>query len=139
MSRLTPELDVADLDRSLAFYVGVVGFRVLFDRPEERFAFLGLEGVYLMLEEAAGPGRRFRTAALEHPFGRGVNFMIELAEIDHLHGRVQSTGYTIVIPLEERWYRRDAVENGYRQFVVADPDGYLMRFSTHLGQRPAAQ
>ena len=42
MSRLIPELDVADLDRSLAFYVGVVGFTVLFDRPEERFAFLDL-------------------------------------------------------------------------------------------------
>jgi catechol 2,3-dioxygenase-like lactoylglutathione lyase family enzyme len=59
--KLTPELDVADLDRSLAFYVNVIGFRVLFDRPEERFAFLDLDGVRLMLEEAAGPGRRFRT------------------------------------------------------------------------------
>ena len=36
----TPELDVSDLDRSLAFYVGVIGFAVMFDRPEERFAFL---------------------------------------------------------------------------------------------------
>lgn len=139
MGRLTPELDVADLDRSLAFYVGVVGFQVLFDRPEERFAFLELEGARLMLEEASGPGRRFRTASLEHPYGRGVNFMIEVAEIDRLHGRVRSAGFTIVIPLEERWYRQDAVENGHRQFVVADPDGYLMRFSTYLGKRAVAE
>jgi catechol 2,3-dioxygenase-like lactoylglutathione lyase family enzyme len=133
----TPELDVSDLDRSLAFYVGVIGFAVMFDRPEERFAFLTLAGVHLMLEEAAGPGRRFRTAPLEHPYGRGVNFMIEVAEIDGLHSRVQATGSTIVIPLEERWYRRNEVEYGRRQFVVADPDGYLLRFSTSLGQRPA--
>ena len=78
----TPELEVSNLGRSLAFYVGVIGFAVMFDRPEERFAFLTLEGVHLMLEEAAGPGRRFRTAPLEHPYGRGVNFMIEVAEID---------------------------------------------------------
>jgi catechol 2,3-dioxygenase-like lactoylglutathione lyase family enzyme len=67
--KLTPELDVAELDRSLAFYVNVIGFRVLFDRPEERFAFLDLDGVYLMLEEAAGPGRRFRTAPWNIPTG----------------------------------------------------------------------
>lgn len=139
MGRLIPELDVTDLDRSLAFYVGVIGFTVLFDRPEERFVFLGLEGVHLMLEEAAGPGRRFRTAPLEHPYGRGVNFMIEVAEIDPLHSRVQSAGFTLVIPLEERWYRQNEVETGHRQFVVADPDGYLMRFSTSLGRRPVAR
>jgi catechol 2,3-dioxygenase-like lactoylglutathione lyase family enzyme len=135
-SRLVPELDVADLDQSLAFYVGVVGFRVLFDRPEERFAYLDRAGVHLMLEEAAGPGRRFRTAPLEHPYGRGVNFMIEVQEIERLHRRVQTGGFQIVIPLEERWYRENQIENGQRQFVVADPDGYLLRFFTDLGQRP---
>jgi catechol 2,3-dioxygenase-like lactoylglutathione lyase family enzyme len=135
----TPELDVSDLDRSLAFYVGVIGFTVMFDRPEERFAFLSLDGVDLMTEEAAGPGRRFRIAALEHPYGRGVNFMIEVAEIDRLHSRVQAAGSIIVIPLEEKWYRRNEVEYGRQQFVVADPDGYLLRFSKSLGQRPAQQ
>ena len=134
-----PELDVLDLDRSLAFYLGVIGFEMMFDRPEERFAFLALEGVQLMIEEAAGPGRRFRTAALEHPYGRGVNFMIEVADIDRLHSRVQAAGLAMVIPLEERWYRRNEVEYGRKQFVVADPDGYLLRFSTSLGQRPAQQ
>jgi catechol 2,3-dioxygenase-like lactoylglutathione lyase family enzyme len=138
MGSLTPELDVSELDRSLAFYVGVLGFAVMFDRPEERFAFLTLEGVHLMLEEAAGPGRRFRTAPLEHPYGRGMNLMFELAEVDHLYSRVEAAGCTIVIPLEERWYRQNEVENGHKQFVVADPDGYLLRFSTFLGQRPVS-
>jgi catechol 2,3-dioxygenase-like lactoylglutathione lyase family enzyme len=136
VGHLTPELDVSDLDRSLVFYVGVIGFAVTFDRPEERFAFLTLEDVHLMLEEAAGPGRRFRTAPLEYPYGRGVNFMFALAEVDRLHSRVQAAGCTIVIPLEEQWYRENEIENGHRQFVVADPDGYLLRFSTFLGKRP---
>jgi hypothetical protein len=61
------------LDRSLAFCVGVVGFAVVLDRPDERFVSLALEGVQMMLEEADGPGRRFRMAPLEHPFGlRGL-------------------------------------------------------------------
>jgi catechol 2,3-dioxygenase-like lactoylglutathione lyase family enzyme len=137
--RLTPELDVDDLDRSLAFYVGVIGFRVLFDRPEERFAYLDLEGAHLMLEEAAGPGRRFRAARLEHPYGRGVNFQIEVGDVDAMHARVRAAGFGVLVPLEERWYREGQLENGNRQFVVADPDGYLLRFYTDLGPRPAVR
>jgi catechol 2,3-dioxygenase-like lactoylglutathione lyase family enzyme len=134
--KLTPELDVYNLDRSLAFYVAVLGFRVLFSRPEDRFAYLDLDGVHLMLEELGGSGRYFGTAPMAHPYGRGVNFQIEVADVDALYARVRAGGFEVPIPLEDRWYRQDATENGNRQFVVADPDGYLLRFFTDLGQRP---
>jgi catechol 2,3-dioxygenase-like lactoylglutathione lyase family enzyme len=90
-----------------------------------------------MLEEAAGSGRRFHAAPLKHPYGRGVNFQIEVPDIDALHLAVQRAGLSIVIPIEERWYRQNEIEYGNRQFVVADPDGYLLRFFGSLGQRPA--
>jgi catechol 2,3-dioxygenase-like lactoylglutathione lyase family enzyme len=137
-ARVTPELEVEDLDRSLAFYTGVIGAIVLYARPEERFAFLELEGSNLMLEEAAGPGRRFHGAPLEHPFGRGVNFQIQVANVDAIHARVLAAQAQVVLPMEERWYRRTDHETGNRQFVVADPDGYLLRFFTDLGQRPCS-
>jgi catechol 2,3-dioxygenase-like lactoylglutathione lyase family enzyme len=139
MSRLIPEIDVSDLDRSLTFYVGVIGFRVVYDRPEERFAFLDLDGARLMLEEAAGPGRRFHAAPLERPYGRGVNFQIEVANVDALVERVRKAGFDPIIPIEERWYRRGETELGNRQFVVGDPDGYLLRFFSDLGQRRASR
>ena len=135
MPRLIPELDVTNLQTSLQFYVNVVGFTVLYDRPEERFCMLDLEGARLMLEEATGSGRRFRTAPLERPLGRGVNFQIQVADVDSLYTRVVDAGFEIVIPFEERWYRRDDQELGNRQFVVSDPDGYLMRFFADLGSR----
>ncbi|MFN8389957.1 MAG: VOC family protein [Bdellovibrionota bacterium] len=135
MPRLIPELDVIDLDVSLKIYVDVFGFTVLYDRPEERFVMLGLEGAALMLEEAAGPGRRFRPAPLERPLGRGVNFQIQVSGVDALYQRVIKSGLEIIIPLEERWYRRGEHELGNRQFVVADPDGYLMRFFSDVGSR----
>jgi catechol 2,3-dioxygenase-like lactoylglutathione lyase family enzyme len=138
VSSLIPELDVSDLDRSLKFYVDVIGFGVLYDRPEERFAFLDLDGARLMLEEAAGPGRRFRSAPLERPYGRGVNFQIEVANVDAMHERVRKAGFDPIVPIEERWYRRDEIESGHRQFVVADPDGYLLRFFSDLGRQRAA-
>jgi len=136
MNRLIPELDVLDLNRSLNFYTEIIGCKILFQRDEERFAFLEYEGAQFMLEEAAGPGRRFRTAPLEYPYGRGVNFQIQSSDVKSLYHRSLKSGSPIIIPLEERWYRKDDQELGNRQFVIADPDGFLMRFFTDLGVRP---
>jgi catechol 2,3-dioxygenase-like lactoylglutathione lyase family enzyme len=133
--RLVPELDVSDLQRSLTFYEQVLGFNRLYDRPEEGFAYLDFHGAHLMLEQAEGPGRRFHSAPLVPPFGRGMNLQIEAAcaALQAVHQRLLENGFNFVIPLEERWYRRDGCEVGQRQFVVADPDGYLLRFCCRLG------
>jgi catechol 2,3-dioxygenase-like lactoylglutathione lyase family enzyme len=147
---LVPELDVTALEPSLRFYVDVLEFRILFERSAERFAYLERDGVELMLQEAAGPGRRFRTAPLEHPNGRGVNFQLRVEDVDAVHARALAAGVDIVMPIEERWYRVDVAEPGgrwpvkgpseagNRQFVLADPDGYLWRPFRDLGVRPAA-
>lgn len=135
-SKITPELDVSDLKISLAFYIEVLGFKILYERPEEKFAYLDIEGAGFMLEEAAGPGRRFHQALLEKPYGRGVNFQINVSDIDDIYARARKSGQPIIVPLEEKWYRKNDVELGNRQFVVADPDGYLLRFFRDLGQRP---
>ena len=131
-----PELDVADLDRSLAVYVDILGFRRHLTRSEERFAYLIRGGIHLMLEQAGGPGRRFHTAPLEFPFGRGMNLQLEVPDVDALYARVRQSDLIVHVPLEERWYRQNQMETGNRQFVVADPDGYLLRFFSNLGHRP---
>jgi catechol 2,3-dioxygenase-like lactoylglutathione lyase family enzyme len=148
---LVPELDVTRLASSLAFCVDVLGFRVLFERPAERFAYLALGDAELMLQEAAGPGRRFRTAPLELPHGRGINLQLRVDDVDAVHDRAVAAGAEIVVPIEERWYRVDVAEPGgrwstagpaeagNRQFVVADPDGYLWRPYRDLGSRPASR
>ena len=134
---LVPELDVTDLEASLAFYCGVLGFSVRYDRPEEGFAYLERDGAEVMLEAAAGPGRRFRTAPLERPHGRGINMQIACADAVELQAAVEGAGHTCLVPLEEQWYRVGTSERGNRQFVVADPDGYLLRFFEDVGVRPA--
>jgi len=138
---VVPELDVADLAGSVSFYnyKDALGFSVRFERPEERFAYLTRGPVHLMLEQADGPGRRYRIAPLEYPFGRGMNLQIQVPDVDHLHAQALSAGATICIPLEERWYRQGHEEAGNRQFVVIDPDGYLLRFFSSLGRRSAAE
>lgn len=133
--RLVPELDVTDLRASLRFYVDVIGFAVRYERPEEAFAYLDLDGASVMLEEAGGPGRRFRTAPLERPFGRGVNLQIEVADVTVIHDRAQRALLTPLVALEERWYRVGDHEEGNRQFVLEDPDGYLLRLFEDVGIR----
>jgi catechol 2,3-dioxygenase-like lactoylglutathione lyase family enzyme len=133
--RVIPELNVTSLDASLEFYTKVLGFDLLYQRAEERFVMLDLDGARLMLEEAAGPGRRFVVGPLERPFGRGMNLQIQVPDAALLYARVVAAPRSVLIPLEQRWYRVDLRERGNEQFVVADPDGYLLRFFTDLGLR----
>lgn len=132
---LIPELDVTDLAASLDIYCEVFGFRVLVERAEEAFVYLSIGRAHLMLQQADGPGRRFRTAPLEPPFGRGVNLQIGIGDVGACYDRSRAANLAIVIPLEDRWYRQYQVERGNRQFVVADPDGYLLRFFEDVGSR----
>lgn len=136
-ARLVPELICADFARSLAFYTELLGFTVRYARPEERFAYLEREGAELMIEQSVG--RAFLAAPLAYPYGRGVNFQIEAGDVAALYARVGDAGCPIHLPLEEKWYRRDREEVGNRQFIVLDPDGYLLRFFQDLGTRPPAR
>jgi catechol 2,3-dioxygenase-like lactoylglutathione lyase family enzyme len=133
---LVPELDVGDVPASLRFYEEVLGFVVLYDRSDEGFVYLDRGGVHLMLQQAAGPGRRFRTAPLDRPHGRGVNFQLEVTAVAALRDRAAALGCELVVDLEDRWYRAGDDEVGQRQLVVADPDGYLWRPFEALGRRP---
>ena len=37
------------------------------------------------------------------------------------------------MPAETKWYQTGSSQAGVAQFLVQDPDGYLVRFSSRLG------
>jgi catechol 2,3-dioxygenase-like lactoylglutathione lyase family enzyme len=135
-AKLVSELICSDIERSLAFYTDVLGFDVLYARPEDRFAYLDREGAQLMIEQPAG--RAFVAGELAPPYGRGVNFQIEVGDVAALYRAAEAAGAPVYLPLEEKWYRRDETLLGNRQFIVQDPDGYLLRFFEDLGEKPLA-
>jgi catechol 2,3-dioxygenase-like lactoylglutathione lyase family enzyme len=135
LAPLVPELICSDIDRSLQFYVDVLEFTVLYARPDERFAYLEREGAQLMIEQSVG--RAFLAGELSYPFGRGMNLQIRVSDVDALYARVKAAGAAVYLPMEEKWYRRDRVMLGNRQFIVQDPDGYLLRLYSDLGSKPA--
>ncbi len=128
---LIPELYVTDCAASLAFWCGICGFSVVYDRPEEGFAMLELEGSRVMLDQI-GEGRSWMTGPLERPFGRGINLEIPLADIAPVLAALKAAGWPLHLPPEEKRYRVGAGGVTVRQFLVQDPDGYLLRFSQTL-------
>ena len=129
---LKPELCCTNLEKSLAFYVGVLGFKILYRREEEKFAFLEKGNAQIMLEEI-GVGRNWITGKLEHPFGRGINFQIEVEDVAELYKTIQQNNIEIFMPMEEKWYGKNSNIVGNKQFITQDPDGYLLRFYQDLG------
>lgn len=132
--KLIPELSVTDITKSLHFYTDILGFSVAYERPEEGFAFLIMGEVELMLDEI-GKGRTWETGDLTPPLGRGVNFQIEVENVDDMLERIKKNEIELFLELEEKWYRVEDHESGNRQFLVQDPDGYLLRFTQDLGDR----
>ena len=131
-NRLIPELSVTDIQKSLRFYVDVLGFTVDYSRPEDGFCFLSREGSQVMLEEV---NDHWRTGELEYPFGRGINLQMEVGDASALAERLREAGVPLFRPLRERWYRGGCVEFGQVEFLVQDPDGYLLRFAQDIGER----
>ena len=136
---LVPELAVADWQVSRRFYCELLGFEERYQRPGEGFSYLALGQAELMIDQI-GLGRTFEHghAPQTYPFGKGVNLQVRVQAVAPILQALEAGKVELYLPLEERWYAKDAVELGHRQFVVADPDGYLLRFYEDLGRRPTA-
>lgn len=137
-AKLVPELVVADLEASLRFWCDLIGFSVAYDRPEAGFAYLNLEGAQVMLEQRSIAEDQWVTGLLEAPLGRGINFQIEVPALQPTLERLAGAGWPLFAEPEEAWYRAGEVELGQRQFLVMDPDGYLLRLAEDIGERPVS-
>jgi catechol 2,3-dioxygenase-like lactoylglutathione lyase family enzyme len=135
-SKLVPELTVTDFNASLTFYTQVLGFKLAFSREnasgEPVFAYLDREGIQLMLEAAPSS---WPVADLTKPYGRGINIQIEWPDVTQLRDTLMQLAYPLYRDIEESWRETGTMLSGAREFLVQDPDGYLLRFSQDLGER----
>jgi catechol 2,3-dioxygenase-like lactoylglutathione lyase family enzyme len=120
LKKLTPNLIVSNVERSLAFYRDVLGFSVAFTVPEASplvFAAMQSGPVEIFLNAPEAATAEY-PAFKDRPLGGTLTLFIEVAGIhkvhDALNGRVN-----IVMPLETKWY-------GMTEFAFEDPDGYLI-------------
>lgn len=132
-NRNIPELSVTNLEESLKFYK-TIGFKIEYDRPENKFAFVSLGEIQFMLQEISD-NDKWELAPLNYPFGNGVNFQLEVDNLDEIYNNLKENNYNITFDIEENWYRQDNKLLGNKEFLVQDLDGYLLRFSEDLGEK----
>ena len=78
---------------------------------------------------------KWDVAPLSYPFGNGINFQLEVDNVQSIYDSLKSANYKIAFEIEENWYRQDEKLLGNKEFLVQDPDGYLLRFSKDLGTK----
>lgn len=134
-AKMVPELLVRDIGHSLAFWRDTLGFEIAYQRLEERFVYLELQGAQIMLCQRNG---RYETGAMEHPLGQGVMFQVYVQGIERMLSALAAINSPLYEAPKDAWYRVGAYEHGLRRFLVQDPDGYLVMLAERIGRRPVA-
>ena len=125
-ARCTPEVLVTNFQTSLAFYK-MLGFVDMYQR--EKFAYLDYQGAQFMIAQRDGC---WETGELQRPFGRGVNFQFSTNELDALMARIEKAGLPLYEEKKEKWRDLGGRKGGSVEFLVQDPDGYLLRFLENI-------
>ena len=128
-----PELSVTNLENSLNFYK-TAGFEIKYNRTEDKFAFISLNNIQFMLQELSN-NDKWNVGELKYPFGNGINFQLDVEDIDKIYNNFKNNNYTITFDIEENWYRQDDKMLGNKEFLIQDPDGYSLRFMQDLGEK----
>ena len=124
-NKLIPELSVTNITNSINFYTSI-GFKIIYERKEEKFCFLELNGNQLMIEQI---NDNWNTGDLEYPFGRGINISMTVDDIDEFYNNIKKSNYKIFKELMVNEYKVDSVIYKDKEFLIQDPDGYLLRFN----------
>lgn len=122
---LIPELSVSNIDISKNFYLNI-GFEIKYERKEDKFCFLQLEGNQIMIEEN---NDNWNTGKLEHPYGRGINLSMTVSNIEKMYEILKEKNIKFFLDLEIHEYRIDDKISYDKEFLIQDPDGYLLRFN----------
>ena len=122
---LIPELSVSNIDKSKTFYIEL-GFKVMYERTEEKFVFLELEQNQIMIEEI---NNNWNTGDLEYPFGRGINLSMMINDIESYYLEIKNKNIKLFKCLMINKYKVNEETFEDKEFLIQDPDGYLLRFN----------
>ena len=133
-ANLIAEFMVSDFSRSLCFWRDLLGFTPAFLRPAQKLACLTRpEGAQVMIYQRDGD---WETGPLDPPFGRGAVTQVFVADVRAVHATVTAAGHPVYVPLREKWRDWGDIQGGQREFLLQDPDGYLIMVAERIGTRP---
>lgn len=122
---LIPELTVSNIDISKKFYIKL-GFEIVYERIENKFCFLKLENNQIMLEET---NDHWNVGKMEYPYGNGINISMYISNIEKMYHKLKKENINFFKDLEIHEYRVNEKIFEDKEFLLQDPDGYLLRFN----------
>lgn len=128
LKKLTPNLMVEDVARTLDFYRDVLGFQVLTTLPEQEpfdFAIVRRDGVELMFQSRASLSENV-PALTGVPVGASQTFYIEVEGVRDLYQALHDQ-VEIVVDFHTTFY-------GTQEFYFRDLNGYILSFSEATAQ-----
>ena len=125
-NKMIPELSVFDIEQTKRFY-NDLGFKIEYERPEEKFVFMSFQDIQFMFEQIHDNG--WNIDELIYPLGRGINFSIAVDDIEGLYKLVKTLNLEIYRELNRSIYQVNGTEETQTEFLIQDPNGYLLRFT----------
>ena len=122
---LIQELSVTDIEKSKGFYLNL-GFKVMYEKKEDKFCFLYLEDNQIMIEEI---NNNWNVGEMKYPFGNGINISMTVSDIDSFYENIISKKFVLFRKIKTSKYRVDDIIYEDKEFLLQDPDGYLLRFN----------
>jgi uncharacterized glyoxalase superfamily protein PhnB len=125
--RLTPNLVVRDIERSIRFYCDVLDFELdkhVPDKPPFVFASVRGGGVEIFLNEHKTVIEEY-PAFKDVPIGGTLTLYLVMHGVNELYEEMSKNGTRIVMPIETKFY-------GVREFAIADPDGYIITLAERV-------
>lgn len=122
---LIPELSVTNIEKSKKFYLNL-GFKIMYERKEDKFCFLYLEDNQIMIEEI---NNNWNVGEMKYPFGNGINISMTVSDIYSFYESIISKKIVLFRKIKTSKYRVDDIIYEDKEFLLQDPDGYLLRFN----------
>ena len=125
-NKMIPELSVFDINKTKKFY-SRLGFKIEYERNYERFVFMSFQGSQFMFEQIHDDG--WNTGELSYPLGRGINFSIAVEDVEGIYKLVKTLKFEIYRELTRNQYQVNGAVETQMEFLIQDPNGYLLRFT----------
>ena len=123
-NKMIPELSVFDIEQTKRFY-NDLGFKIEYERPEEKFVFMSFQDSQFMFEQIHDNG--WNIGELIYPLGRGINFSIAVDDIEGLYKLVKTLNLEIYRELNRSIYQVNGTEETQTEFLIQDPQWVFIK------------
>lgn len=117
------ELMVGDVQKSVSFYTGTLGFELVFSETDYAVVRAGKFSLGLNAASSLSSSHYFNPELGTQRRGLGAEIVLEVNDVTNYYAAVTQAKGTILSPLTRRPW-------GATDFRVADPDGYYLRITS---------